>query len=159
MDQETVRAFATRVNQGDLGPSVQLKFAVAGGMPSQRLESEVVVDAVNGARISRYDALVSNEELRSSVRLDEINVRELFEGVSRGLFSLTPFSERVTRLPDALAGRLTIVVDGAEEAFHVIPKGELGPAERLAPAMDRALELLWDLATGASRQDVGSDRA
>jgi hypothetical protein len=160
MDQETVRTFAARVNRGDLGPDVQVRYHVAGGMPSQRLECEVVVDSANGARVTRYDALVSDESASASFPPEELDVPEFLESISRGLPSLTPVSERVTRRPDSLVGRLTIVVEGAEEAFHFVPEREKrGPDDRVAPAMDRALQLLWDLATGSTREKGGADHA
>lgn len=160
MNQETVRAFAERVSGGDLGPEVQVRYRVAGGMPSQRLECDVVVDAANGAEVTRYDAADSRERTRALIPADEIDVRALFESVSRGLPSLTPAAERVTRSPDSLVGHLTIVVDGAEEVFHVVPERDKRDEEhRVTPAMDRALQRLWELAMTRPRAQGGADRA
>lgn len=154
MDQATLRAFAARVNEGDLGPDVQVRYRVAGGMPSQRLESEVVVDSVNGARVSRYDAQRSETATRFAVPPDEIDVPRLLRSVIRSLPALTPTEERVTRRPDSVLGRLTVVVEGAEESFHVVPP----PGRPDEPSTsDWALQRLWDLATG-EHHPHGGDR-
>ncbi|MFX0577916.1 hypothetical protein [Nocardia nepalensis] len=153
MEQSTVRAFAERVGRGELGPDIQVRYRVSGGMPSQRLDCEVVVDSVGGARISRFDAQVGDEVERESIPPERLDVPELLRAVSRGLYSLTPASERMTRLPDSLLGSLTIVVSGAEESFRFVPEQEqrevLGKA--VAPSMDRALQKFWNLALGQSQ--------
>jgi hypothetical protein len=150
MDQETVRAFATRVKRGELGSDVQVRYQVTGGMPSQRLECEISIDSVNGAQVSRYDARESAEVARAQIPPEEVDVPGLLRAVSSGLYSLTPVSERVTHLPDSLVGRLTILVDGQEEAFHFVPeKEQRGDDDRVAPSMDAALQRLWELARRA----------
>lgn len=150
MDQETVRAFATRVKRGEFGSDVQVRYQVTGGMPSQRLECEISIDSVNGAQISRYDARESAEVARAQIPPEEVDVPGLLRAVSSGLYSLTPVSERVTHLPDSLVGRLTILVDGQEEAFHFVPeKEQRGDDDRVAPSMDAALQRLWELARRA----------
>ena len=160
MDQATVRSFATRVAREELGPDVQVRYRIAGGMPSQRLECEVVLDSENGARITRYDALVSNERERTNVPADAIDVTELFRWVSAGLPSLLPAGEPVVRPPDSLAGRLTVVVDDAEESFHVVPEPEKRePDATLDPSMARALDRLWDLAVAPSQRSGGETGA
>ena len=160
MDQSTVRSVASRVSRRELGPDVQVRYRVAGGMPSQRLECEIVLDSENGARITRYDALVSEERERSEVPPDSIDVPELLTWVSAGLPSLRPTGERVVRPPDSLSGRLTIVVEDAEESFHVVPEPEKRePSTTLHPSMTKALDRLWDLAVAPSRRSEGDSGA
>ena len=160
MDQESVRAFARRVSSGELGPEIQVRYHVAGGMPSQRLELDVSVNSESGALVSRYDASISEETARASIPSNALDVRGLLQAVGRGLHSLTPVSESMTFLPDSLVGRLTIVVDGHEEEFYFVPESEKRSEETLvSPAMDVALEQLWGLAMAPNHGTGGDGRA
>jgi hypothetical protein len=156
VNQATLRDFATRVNSGQPGEDVQLRYRVAGGMPAQRLECEVLIDAMHGATVSRFDARVSDATTRAQIPAEDLDVLELLRDVSRGLHTLVPANRRVVRLPDSLVGRLTVVVDGAEETFSFVPERALRRQEGgVSPSMDRALERLWEL----SVQGVDGERA
>ena len=53
------QAFAERVSRSELGPDLQVIYRVVGGMPSQRVDYEIKVDAVAGARVVVSDARAS----------------------------------------------------------------------------------------------------
>ncbi len=149
MKQRVVQAFAARVKQGNLGQDVQVVYRVAGGMPSQRVEYEIAVDSVGGARVAVYDARISRTAKHASIPPESLDVAGLFEQVSDGLHSLLPAS-RATFLPDALVGSITISIDHDEETFYFVPEEEKRrrPGKGVAPSMDRALQRFWGIAKG-----------
>ncbi|MDQ0780075.1 hypothetical protein QF026_008541 [Streptomyces aurantiacus] len=154
MEQRTVRAFAARVQSNELGPSVQVRYRISGGMPSQRVDCKVTMDSVGGARVSRFDARVSDQVEHELIPPEILDVPALLEAVSRGLYSLTSVDERVNQLPDGLVGSLTIVVDGEEESFHFLPEQEQRNVEdrTIAPSMDDALQRFWNIARGGTHE-------
>jgi len=151
MKQRVVQVFAARVSEGKLGPDVQVVYRVAGGMPSQRVEYEIAVDSVAGARVTVYDARLAQEAKHASIPPVRLDVAGLFEQVSTGLHSLLP-SARATSLPDALVGSITIRINNDEETFYFIPEEEKrrSPGKGVAPSMDRALQQFWGIAKGTT---------
>lgn len=152
MSQETIRTFVARTKRGELGPDLAVVYRVSGGMPSQRIEYEIAVDSVDGARVSRYNARTSRDVERTSISGEDLDVAGVLNLIGTGLFSLASASSE-QRLPDALLGSLTISVDGAEETFYFVPELEQRRAsgEVFAPPMEQALTRLWDIANGSTR--------
>jgi hypothetical protein len=148
MTQTALRAFAERVKTGNLGQDVQVIYRVAGGMPSERLEYEVVVDSVNGAQVTALDAFISRASARASLPAEHLEVPALFEQVSAGLHSLLS-REKATYPPDALIGSLTIRVGSDEQTSYFVPEEEKrrGPGKQVAPRMDQALRQFWSMAS------------
>ncbi|MFD4459619.1 hypothetical protein [Nocardia sp. NPDC058480] len=150
MDQRTLREFAARIERGELGAEVQVRYHVAGGMPSQRVDCTVTLDAVRGADISRLNTQISDRTEYESISPDRLDVADLFREVRHGLQSLAPTEEHMQWVPDGLMGTLTIVVDGAEESFRFVPEREKRATRTtfITPVMDRALQQFWILAFG-----------
>lgn len=157
MKQRVARAFAQRVQQGNLGTEVQIVYRVAGGMPSQRVEYEIALDSASGARIAALDARLTRTTRRLSIPPEALDIPGLFADVSNGLQSLHPES-RHTFPPDALVGSMTIRVDGDEETFFFVPEAEKRrkPGREVVPSMDRALQRLWSLARRATEEQRGA---
>jgi hypothetical protein len=151
MKQRVAQAFAARVAQGNLGHDVQVIYRVAGGMPSQRVEYEVAVDTVAGARVTAYEARASRTANHASIPPERLDVTGLFGQVNAGLHSLLPAS-RAASVPDALVGSITIRIDDDEETFYFVPEEEKRrrPGKGVAPSMDRALRRFWGIAKGVS---------
>jgi hypothetical protein len=95
MNQRVVQAFAERVSQAKLGQDLQVIYRVVGGMPSQRVEYEVNVDSVGGARVAVSDARISRTAKRASIAPENLDVAGLFEQISAGLHSLLPASRAI----------------------------------------------------------------
>jgi hypothetical protein len=151
MKQPVVRTFAERVSRGKLGPDLQVIYRVAGGMPSERLEYEIKIDSVGGAKITSYDAQISRTIKHGPIASDVPEVADLFKQIVAGLHSLLPAS-RATFLPDALVGSITIRVDDEEETFYFVPEVEKRrtPEKRVAPPMELTLQRFWDMAKGVT---------
>jgi len=142
--------FASRLKEHSLDSDVRVTYRVVGGMPSQRVDYEVAVDAVSGAAVAAYNARLSNAAAEATIPSERLDVAGLFAQVILGLHSLRPVSE-LTSLPDAPLGSLTIRVDDDEETLYFVPEAEKrrtsGP--EVAPAMERVLQLFWGMATEA----------
>ena len=151
MKKRAAQRFAERVRQRELGPDVQVIYRVAGGMPSQRVEYEIAVDSVAGARVSVYEARTARAVKGTSIPPERLDVAGLFEELSAGLHSLLPAS-RPTFLPDALVGSIAIRVGGDEETYYFVPEEEKrrGPGKAVAPSMNRALQRFWSIAKGVT---------
>src|SRR5713101_5513887 len=121
--KRVVQAFAERVQQAELGPDLQVSYRVVGGMPSQRVDYEVTVDSVGGARVAVSDARTSRTARRASIAPENLDVAGLFRQISAGLHSLMPAS-RASSSPDAFVGSITIRVGGDEETFYFVPEAE-----------------------------------
>lgn len=149
MEQRTLREFAARIGSGELGAGVQVRYQVAGGMPSQRVDCTVTLDSVRGASVARFNARSSDRTEYVSISPDRLDVADLLQAVRQGLHSLTSADAR-EHVPDGLRGTLTIVVDGAEESFRFVPEREKRATRStsLAPPMERALQKFWSLAFG-----------
>lgn len=143
------REFTARAHDRS-SEGVELRYVVGGGMPGDRLEMKIVVDPVNGARIEGHDQRVTAEAIETRVSPRDLDVPALFEQVAAGLHSLMPAADK-RFVPDALIGKLTIVVDGQAETFYFVPETEKRRAQErpLAPMMDDALSRLWDIGTRA----------
>src|SRR5690348_4910881 len=107
MARRVLQDFVARVGREELGQDVQIIYRVAGGMPGERVQHEVTIDSVNGAKVSAYDAIVSPYTRRTSIQPQNIDVAGLFKQVSAGVHSLRP-DTKTTFWPDALVGSLTI---------------------------------------------------
>jgi hypothetical protein len=157
MKQRVVQAFAKRVSQGSLAQDLQVIYRVVGGMPSQRVEYEVNVDSVGGARVAVYDARISRRAKRASIAPENLDVAGLFEQISAGLHTLLPAS-RATFPPDAFVGSITIRIDDNEETFYFVPEAEKrrAPGKGVAPSMDRALQRFWGIAKDMTEAQEGA---
>lgn len=157
MKQRVVQVFAERVSQAKLGQDLQVIYRVVGGMPSQRVECEVNVDSVGGARVAVYNARISRTVKRASIAPENLDVAGLFEQISAGLHSLLPASRAIFP-PDALVGSITIRIGDNEETFYFVPEVEQRrtPGKGVAPSMDRALQRFWGIATGVTEAQEGA---
>ena len=146
------RAFAERVGRRELGQDLRLVYRVVGGMPSQRVDYTIAVDAVGGASVTAYDARVSRIRQERAIPVERLDVVRLFEQACAGLHSLVP-SSQAEFLPDALVGSLTIEVGGQEETFYFTPEEEQRTRlhGRVAPSMEQVLRQLWTMAAEVSR--------
>lgn len=151
--------FARRVHEGDFSEDLKVRYRVSGGLPSQRLRLDLVLDGVNGARIEALDELVSTREISARLGADEIDVRELFQLLRDGLPSLA--AEETEFLPDSLRGKITISVGGNEETFQFIPEEEERrvSGKSLSPPMEEVLRQLWRVTTDPITRQEGSKRA
>ena len=151
------QAFAERVSRSELGPDLQVIYRVVGGMPSQRVDYEIKVDAVAGARVVVSDARASRTAQRASIEPGTLDVAGLFKEISAGVHSLVPAS-RASSTPDDYIGSMTIRVGSDEETFYFAPEAEKRrtPEKGVAPAMDRALQKLWGIAKDATRPREGA---
>jgi hypothetical protein len=147
MKQPVVHAFAERVSQARLGPDLQAVYRVVGGMPSQRVDYEVKVDSVSGARAVVHDARVSPTVMHASVAPEHLDVVGLFEQISAGLYSLQPASRAIFQ-PDAFVGSITIHVGDNEETFYFVPEAEKRRTQGkgVAPSIDGVLQRFWEIA-------------
>ena len=152
-----VQAFAERVSRAELGPDLQVIYRVEGGMPSQRVDYEIKVDPVAGARVVVSDVRASRTAQRASIEPGKLDVVGLFKEISAGIHSLTPAS-RATSSPDDYVGSMTIRVGSDEETFYFVPEAEKRrtPDKRVAPSMDRALQKLWSIAKDATQAREGA---
>lgn len=150
MEQRTLREFAARIGRGELGADVQVRYHVAGGRPSQRVDCTLTLDSVRGASVTRFNARSSDHTESVSIPPERLDVADLLQAVRHGLHTLTPADAGMQHLPDGLHGTLTIVVDGAEETFRFVPEREKRATRStsLAPPMERALQKFWSLAFG-----------
>jgi hypothetical protein len=157
MKQRVVLAFAERISQAKLGQDLEVIYRVVGGMPSQRVEYEVSLDSVGGAKVAAYDARMSRAVKRASIAPENIDVAGLFEQISVGLHSLLPASQAIFP-PDAFVGSMTIRIGDNEETFYFVPEVEKRRATRkgVAPSMDRALQRFWGIAKGVTEAQEGA---
>jgi hypothetical protein len=157
MKQRVVQAFAERVSRAILGQDLQVIYRVVGGMPSQRVDYEVIVDPVGGARVAVSDARTSRTAKLASFAPEDLDVGGLFQQISAGLHSLLPAS-RATFPPDAYVGSITIRVGDNEEVFYFVPEAEKrrAPGKGVAPLMDQALQRFWGIAKSVTEAQEGA---
>ena len=145
--KRVVQGFAERVSQAKFGADLQVIYRVVGGMPSQRVDYEVDVDSVAGARVAVTDVRKARTGKRASIPPEDLDVAGLFEQISAGIHSLLPAS-RATSSPDTYVGSITIRIGGNEETFFFVPEAEKRrvPGKCVALSMERVLQRFWDIA-------------
>lgn len=147
-----------RLDRNQLPKSTRLRYRVAGGMPSERIDQTFSLSGDGEVRVSTRDALRSAKLERSSGKLSQEETQDLFRQVEAGLDELVP-REQARFLPDTPLGMVTLEVAGEKQTyFFAIEEERLKPREfALASKLEAVSRRIRDISRQFQRQKGGSD--
>jgi hypothetical protein len=157
-EPEVVKKFREFAAHDEFPEDVKVTYRIAGGMPSERFEEEVVLRGSKQVNLSRRNMLDTAIPEEVSGELDQAEVNELLQQIGAGIDSLVTRSE-ARFLPDSLIGTITIEVNGEEETFYFLADEDERVAQEkpIAPEISQAIERINTVSRGLLEKDEGND--
>jgi hypothetical protein len=110
---EIIKKFRESIAKGAFDQDIKVTYVVSGGMPSERLEEELVLSGSGEAKVKYADRIKLTAPQEAFTSLDLTETRLVFEKVASSLDNLIPRS-KARFLPDSMVGSITIEVDGKQ---------------------------------------------
>ena len=135
-DRHVLAHFRDRV-RGRATSGVRFTLRVSGGLPSERLDQEVVVEGRGLARVEMFDAREGPLRHRREESIDGAVAASLLSEFGERLDRLVPARDAAF-VPDSLVGYATIEVDGERAELTFAPDEALLPRLREVPSVPLA---------------------